>query len=198
MIQTKHLLSAILFCSTLSLSAVDMNNTVEIIEKASEATEELKEDFLQLIDTKEPIINQENTSMPIDTTITPQEVIIVEENNSSKQESNTSTPIETNTTVEQNQTVIEESSIEEEEGSFKQGMIIFKSNFKEVCKMTGDEFAKNYTQEDWDGIYDDNEFEKVVYEICPDMKGKYDKKWTNHLYQFSLKYASDSDEIPEC
>ena len=102
MIQTKHLLSAILFCSTLSLSAVDMNNTVEIIEKASEATEELQEDFLQLIDTKEPIINQENTSIPIDTAITPQEVIIVEENNSSKQESNTSTPIETNTTVEQN------------------------------------------------------------------------------------------------
>ena len=228
MIQTKYLISTILLCSTLSLYAIDMNNTVEIIEEASKATEKLQKDFSQLIESEEPI-QQEVISTTIDNNITAQEVIIIEDNNRTLQEvasaknereeptkvlkvetnettqdrlekipqtsivndisiaeSNTTTSIETNT------------SLEEEEGSFTKGMVIFKTKLKAVCKMTGDEFAKNYTQEDWDDIYDNDEFEHIVYELCPAMKGKYDRKWTKDLYQFSLKYASDSDEIPEC
>ena len=240
MIQTKHLISAILLCLSLSLSAIDINNTVEIIEKASKATEELQKDFSQLIENEEPI-QDEAISTTMDNNVTAHEVIIIEDNiksiateehnktlqkeptkipkvetNESIQknilekapqtlivndvsiaESNMTTLTETNTS-EENQTVTQDEEIEEEEDSFTKGMVIFKTKFKAVCKMTGDEFAKNYTQEDWDDIYDNDEFEKVVYELCPAMKGKYNKKWTKDLYQFSLKYASDSDEIPEC
>ena len=249
MIQTKHLISAILFCSPLSLSALDINDSVKIIEEASKATKGLQEDFSQLTEEQEPI-QEELNSVTTGAEVTAQEVIVVEEHNETIQESNatenkiqdstkeyiqtiqeptvlvetnetlqgveevtpetsivnnisivesnTSTTIETNTSLEENQTIVQESRPEEEEGSFTKGMVIFKTKLKAICKMTGDEFAKNYTQEDWDDIYDNDEFEKVVYELCPAMKGKYDKKWTKDLYQFSLKYASDSDEIPEC
>jgi len=245
MIQTKRFISAILLCSTLSLSAIDINNTVEIIEEASKATEKLQEDFSQLIETAEPI-QEEIISTTSEHNITAQEVIIVDENvenisieehnetmqeltimtdnkrkeptktitvegnetvemipqtsivnDTSINENNSTILIGTNSILEENQTIEQNSTIEED-GSFTEGMVIFKTKLKAVCKMTGEEFAKNYTQEDWDDIYDNDEFEKIVYEICPDMKDKYDTKWTKDLYQFSLKYASDSDEIPEC
>ncbi len=143
------------------------------------------------------------TTLPVETSESIQKSLEVVSkipvaNNISISESNISTTIETDTVLEENQTVAHDNTTEEEEGSFARGMVIFKTKLKAVCKMTGDEFAKNYTQEDWDDIYDNDEFEKVVYELCPAMKGKYNKKWTKDLYQFSLKYASDSDEIPEC
>jgi len=136
----------------------------------------------------------------------------------SKHESNITieephTIVETNTTVtkseESNITLLEiNSTIEDDnlskdehyetEGSATRGLVIFKTHLKKLCGMTGEEFAKNYTQEDWDDIYDAKEFQKVVLELCPKMEGKYKERWTPHLYQFSLKYASDSDEIPEC
>ena len=284
MIRTKHLISALLFFSTLSLFAMDKNDTATIIKEASKATEGLQKDFSELIETKEPI-PQTAISTTTDNNVTAQEVIVIEDNventtteehnetlqeptvdehkleepttvivvedsveniateehnetlqeptvdehkleepttvvivetnetvqetleeipqtsivnDTSISESNITTIIETNPTLEENQTVAQDTTTEEEEGSFTKGMVIFKTKLKAVCKMTGEEFAKNYTQEDWDDIYDNDEFEKVVYELCPTMKGKYQKKWTKDLYQFSLKYASDSDEIPEC
>jgi hypothetical protein len=100
----------------------------------------------------------------------------------------------TNTTKDQNISEKEE----EIEGSFTKGLVIFKTRLKGPCKMIGEEFAKNYTQEDWEDIFDSKEFEKVVIEICPKMEGKYQERWTPHLFQFSLEYASDSDNIPEC
>ena len=101
-------------------------------------------------------------------------------------------------TIETNSSETTEKENEEDEGSFTKGMIIFKTKIKANCEMNGDEFAKHYSQEDWDDIYDSNEFKNVVIKICPKMEGKYEDKWTNDLYQFSIKYASDSDEIPEC
>jgi len=101
-------------------------------------------------------------------------------------------------TIETNSSEPTEEENEESEGSFTKGMIIFKTKIKANCEMTGDEFAKHYSQEDWDDIYDGNEFKNIVLKICPKMEGKYDDKWTDDLYQFSLKYANDSDEIPEC
>ena len=257
MIQMKHLIYTIIFYSTISLSAIDMNSTAKIIEEATKATKGLQEDFSQLIEPKEAnsttmennnitlqkiIIKDTVEDEVIEENITIEKSIVIEDSNRTIQEeqiitkdrieepkeltieeinetiqerlekvpqtsdnnitiskSNITTSTEINSTAEENQTVELESITEdEEELSSKKGMVIFKTKFKAVCKMTGDEFAKNYTQEDWDDIYDNDEFEKVVYEICPEMKGRYDKKWTKDLYHFSLKYASDSDEIPEC
>ncbi len=199
MIQIKYLLFSILFCSTLTLSATDINSSVEIIEEASKATEELQKDFSKLIEEKEPIQNETISNIK-DNNITAQEVIVIEDNQTIQKR-----VIVQNKDNKEHQIVVTEESnktlqniTEKEDGSFIVGMAIFKTKLKVVCKMTGEDFAKNYTQEDWDDIYDNNEFEKTVYKLCPEIKGKYDEKWTNDLYQFSLKYASDSDEIPEC
>ena len=219
---------------TFPLLAIDINETTEIIEEATEATQTLQEDFSVLMEeeavptvTVVPI----ESSIPSENNITTQKVLVVEELNSSEEmepakelvlliESNSSTitPMpehnipnvtidkSVETTIELNTTKVDlqdnnaskTAHEDEEEGVDTRGMVIFKTKLKAVCKMSGEEFAKNYTQEDWDDIYDNNEFEKVVYELCPEMEGKYEKKWTKDLYQFSLKYASDSDEIPEC
>ncbi len=259
MTQIKYLISTIIFYSTISIYAIDINNTTEIIKEASKATEKLQKEFSNLIETKETI-NSTTTEQNItvkkaiviedsikniaEENITIEESIVVEdsnetihkikkeittkernetiqdkleitpkivvdnnisivenntsENNISIVENNITTLLEMNSSKKENQTVVSDNITEDDEGSSKKGMIIFKTKLKKICKMTGEEFAKNYTQEDWDDIYDNDEFEKVVYELCPDIKGKYDINWTKDLYQFSLQYASDTDEIPEC
>ncbi|HHD75832.1 MAG TPA: hypothetical protein ENK82_05755 [Campylobacterales bacterium] len=87
---------------------------------------------------------------------------------------------------------------EEEEGTVMRGLIIYKTRIKPFCEITGEEFAKKYIQEDWDEIYHDKEFKEEVIKACPKIKKRYKDKWTPHLYQFALEYASDSDAIPEC
>ena len=93
MIKIKHLIYATLFCSTISLYAIDMNSTEKIIEEASEATKSLQEDFSKLIDTQEEELN----STTIDNNITAQEpIVIVKEGKEDTEE------IEENITIEKN------------------------------------------------------------------------------------------------
>lgn len=84
------------------------------------------------------------------------------------------------------------------EGSSIRGLIIFKTRIKPTCKMNGEEFAKQYMQEDWDDIYHEKELKMEVLKACPQIEKRYKDKWGPHLYQFVLEYASDSDAIPEC
>ncbi|CAA6809089.1 MAG: Unknown protein [uncultured Sulfurovum sp.] len=84
------------------------------------------------------------------------------------------------------------------EGSSIKGLLLFKTRIKPYCDISGEKFAKQYMQEDWDDIYHDKEFKMEVIKTCPNMKTRYKDIWTPHLYQFSLEYASDSDAIPEC
>ena len=238
----KYIVSA-LITTTITISAIDLNDTQTIIEEASQATKTLRADFETIIN--EPEISEEerkkteketlttntlddnktllksNTTIENNVTVEdkPTPVINNEGNKTITLDENKTLP-KSNTTIENNVTVekkpapvinnesnesnkttpITETLDDEDEieGSAEQGLIIFKTHIKEYCEMKGDEFAKHYTQEDWDDIYDDKEFKKVLIEICPKMKGRYQDKWTPHLYQFSLKYASDSDEIPDC
>ena len=141
--------------------------------------------------TPAPLISPENN---MSKEILPEPIIVTSELNVTQ---TTQEELSTITTqdIENNES---EEEHEEVEGSITKGLVIFKTKLKGPCGMKGDEFAKNYTQEDWDDIYDSKEFKKVVIELCPKMEGIYQDKWTPHLYQFSLKYASDSDEIPEC
>ena len=83
-------------------------------------------------------------------------------------------------------------------GTSNIGLIIFKTQIKPYCEMSGEKFAKQYMQEDWEEIYEEKELKKELIKACPQMKDKYQDKWTDNLYQFTLEYASDSDAIPEC
>jgi len=187
---------------------IEINETKEPQEKISDEfnssevnlttkTEELQENNLTLESNLTEEINtviENNISLEVNTTIKVEELnttnrsLCVEQNIS--QENN-----ESNLTTEAPSTACSE---QEEEGSVMRGIIIFKTRIKPFCEITGEEFAKKYIQEDWDEIYHDKEFKQEVIKACPNIEKRYKDKWTPHLYQFSLEYASDSDAIPEC
>ncbi len=223
-----------------SLSAMDLNETIIIINEASEATQILQSEFDTLVnevivvETKEKLLEKNASNIPL---ITP--ILIIEENQS--MEINTTSPLvnetifdvnnsfEINASItteesnvsklpickeENNQTdIIDDLNITpdtnnsipdngctdtEVQGTSIRGLIIYKTRIKPFCEMSGETFAKQYMQEDWDDIYYDKEFKLEVLKACPKIEKRYKKKWTPHLHQFTIEYASDSDAIPEC
>ena len=103
-----------------------------------------------------------------------------------------------NTSALQNELNNTTAAMERKLGMSNVGLIIFKTKIKPYCKTSAEQFAKKYLQEDWEELYHDKEFKQEVIQACPKIKKKYQNKWTDDLYQFSLEYASDSDAIPEC
>jgi len=118
---------------------------------------------------------------------------VIDINESSCDEENNSSQ-----TDEHNISAEEQSNCDEIQGDSMRGLILYKTRIKPFCEMTGEKFAKQYMQEDWDDIYHDKEFKMEVIKACPQIEKRYKDSWTPHLYQFALEYASDSDAIPEC
>jgi len=154
----------------ISLYAMDLNETTSIIEEATKATQDLQNKFQALID--EPSTPSKRETIEVVASITI--------NN------------------EGNVTIVDKNSSNGEQGTSSAGLIIYKTQIKPYCEMKGDKFAKQYTQEDWEDIYHDEEFKIEILKVCPKMREIYEDKWTSDLYQFALEYASDSDAIPEC
>ena len=78
------------------------------------------------------------------------------------------------------------------------GQKIFKKKFRKYCRFSGVKFARNHTQDEWEEIYDEGNFQKEAKRICPRLKVKKIKKsWWEDVYEFSYKYASDG-VIPKC
>ena len=177
----RFLVFTVLLLLSISLSSMDFNEE-NIINEASIATQDLQNQFDNVMNEVTSPINE---TIPLLNNEVPLEV---------KQ----SKSIEVNTI--KNSTCKEENNCNDIEiqGSSIQGLIIFKTRIKPFCEMNGEQFAKQYMQEDWDDIYHDKEFKVEVLKACPKIEKRYKNKWTPHLYQFSLEYASDSDAIPEC
>ena len=155
---------------------MDLNETTSIINQASKATQVLQSKFNTLV-------NEVSTPKKEETLN-----IITPDLNTTK-ESNLQ---ETNASILTVKTDIEP------QGTSIRGLIIFKTRVRPYCEINGKEFAKKYMQEDWDDIYHEKELKMEVLKACPKIEKKYKDKWTPHLYQFVLEYASDSDTIPEC
>jgi hypothetical protein len=168
-----------------SLYAMDLNETTVIINEANKATQELQDEFHLLIDETSTPPKVEHIDVVPSITINKSGEINM---------SSDSTCNEKNSTITDNNC----SNIDLELGSAPAGLIIYKTQIKPYCEMRGNKFAKQYTQEDWEDIYHDEEFKMELLEACPKMKERYEDKWTPDLYQFALEYASDSDSIPEC
>ena len=84
------------------------------------------------------------------------------------------------------------------EGSIDDGQKIFLTHIKPVCGVTGAEFAANYSQEEWEEIFDVGEFKKVLIQLCPKAEPIYNDEWEADLARFSHEYANDSDSISDC
>jgi len=156
----------------ISLYAMDLNETTSILEEATKATEELQDKFITLRD--EPSNKSKTEALEIIPSIT------------------------INKTGEINTTITDSNNTNITLGTSAAGLIIYKTQIKPYCEMTGDKFAKQYTQEDWEDIYHDEEFKMELLKACPKLKKRYKEKWAPDLYQFAVEYASDSDAIPEC
>lgn len=155
----------------------------------------------------DPLEVDQNLSLQEDPNL--QEITVLEIN-----QTNTTTLMELTVPIDQNtteQNLTETISCEDKESNTTQacqeevvegkminGLIIYKTRIKPFCDMTGEEFAKQYAQEDWDDIYHDKEFAQEVFKACPRVEKRYKTKWTPDLYEFTLEYASDSEAIPEC
>ena len=80
----------------------------------------------------------------------------------------------------------------------KKGQKLFKKKFRKKCGFSGVRFARNHTQAEWETIYDGGKFPAEAKKICPRLKlNKIKPSWWKHVYQFSVKYASDG-VVPKC
>ncbi|HIP51927.1 MAG TPA: hypothetical protein EYG94_07565 [Campylobacterales bacterium] len=185
-----------------SISAMDLNETTIIINEAAEATEVLQNEFHSLV-SETPIQKEIEVTEKIFEFKNIDKNSSISELNSSKKSScneNNQSLIINGLTInlDQNNTITDNGCTDSNLGTSAEGLTIFKTRIKPYCKINGDKFAKQYMQEDWDDIYHDKEFKMEIIKACPKMEKRYRDEWTPHLYQFSIKYASDSDAIPEC
>lgn len=150
-----------------------------------------------------PKIYELNESIEINESIELNTSISINELNSSKksssQEENRTLVINgLSINLDDNNSIADNGCTDSNLSTSAEGLLIFKTRIKPYCKMTGEKFAKQFIQEDWEDIYHDKEFKMEMLKACPKMEKRYRDKWTPHLYQFTIEYASDSDAIPEC
>jgi hypothetical protein len=167
---------------------IDINSTVPIIECNSSIS--------PIADLNKSLIVG-NEFIDLNSTIT-----LTDLNNSIKsscKETNQSIILNgLNINLDENNTISDNGCTDANLGTSAEGLIIFKTRIRPHCEISGEKFAKQYMQEDWDDIYHDKEFKMEVLKACPQVEKRYKDSWTPHLYQFTLEYASDSDAIPEC
>lgn len=77
------------------------------------------------------------------------------------------------------------------------GEKIYAKKLKRICGFNGDVFAKKYTQNEWQKIYEENRLNKVLQKHCPGID-IIKSIQLPHLYKFFYKYAKDSGNEPNC
>jgi len=198
---------------SISINALDMPHTNEILNNAIEATQTIQQEINEvlLVSPQAPI----ETFIPIDdignedlngsniiyapSIETETEIItVIQDENRTLIETPSpiiSTPI---LIVESNISIPETQPIIEEKGNAAAGKNIFKYVLKTDCGINGHKFANKYSQEEWEEIAELNKFKKTLFETCPNVKNYYQDKWTVDLYKFFHEMSNDEDGIPEC
>ncbi len=85
------------------------------------------------------------------------------------------------------------------EASVKKGQKIYKKKMRKYCGFSGVRFAREHTQDEWEEIYDDGEFQAETKRICPKLPLKKIKKsWWQHVYEFTYEYGTGGSHVPKC
>jgi hypothetical protein len=80
----------------------------------------------------------------------------------------------------------------------EKGQKIFKKKFRKYCRFSGVKFARHHTQNEWEELWDNDEFQEEAKRLCPKLKLNTIKdSWWEDVYEFSYKYASDG-VVPKC
>ncbi|NEW61124.1 cytochrome C [Sulfurovum sp. bin170] len=77
------------------------------------------------------------------------------------------------------------------------GQKLYSKKLKEACKMTGADFAKKHTQEEWEKINEDGKMGEAIAEICGEGVS-IKEKLVPHIFDFANEFASDSGNVPSC
>ncbi len=80
-------------------------------------------------------------------------------------------------------------------GKKSKGHKIFQKYLQQPCQMSAKTFAAKHTQDEWEEIAESGALKEYIIQLCPDIKGVYQEKWSDDLYQFFYKYAYDSDNL---
>jgi hypothetical protein len=79
------------------------------------------------------------------------------------------------------------------------GQKLYSKKLKKACGMSGAKFAAKHSQDEWEEIMENGNFEDEIIKICPKVKkGKIKPKLQKHIYDFSYEYANDSGNVPSC
>ncbi|MEA2048552.1 MAG: hypothetical protein U9O64_08935 [Campylobacterota bacterium] len=83
--------------------------------------------------------------------------------------------------------------------SVEKGQKLYKKKLRKYCRISGVRFARTHTQDEWEELYEDGEFEKETYKICPKLKpGKIKKEWWDDIYDFTYEYGKGGSHVPKC
>ena len=85
------------------------------------------------------------------------------------------------------------------DASVKKGHKIYKKKMRKYCGFSGVRFAREHTQDEWEELWDEGEFQEETKKICPKLPLKKIKKsWWEHVYEFSYEYGEGGSHVPKC
>ncbi|TNF43260.1 MAG: hypothetical protein EP216_04125 [Epsilonproteobacteria bacterium] len=83
--------------------------------------------------------------------------------------------------------------------SVSKGQKIYKKKMRKYCGFSGVRFAREHTQDEWEELWEDNEFKEETKRICPKLPLKKIKKsWWDHVYEFTYEYGTGGSHVPKC
>jgi hypothetical protein len=81
----------------------------------------------------------------------------------------------------------------------KKGQRVFHLKMRNACGFSGAYFAKQHTREEWKTIREEGKFKEETLRLCPALNlDTIKEKWWKDVYDFSYKYAKDSNLVPKC
>jgi hypothetical protein len=83
--------------------------------------------------------------------------------------------------------------------SVAKGQKIFKKKMRKYCGFSGVRFARMHTQDEWEELWDDGEFQDETKKLCPKLNlNKIKKSWWEHIYEFTYEYGAGGSHVPKC
>lgn len=83
------------------------------------------------------------------------------------------------------------------------GKRIYLKKLKSKCGFNGAVFAAKHTQAEWEDAKENGKLKDVMIEVCPGGKdffnsSKFERRYSEDLYDFVHDFASDSGNVPSC
>ncbi len=75
-------------------------------------------------------------------------------------------------------------------GGVAEGDVLYDSEMKKACQMSGKEFAQKYSKDEWKQFAQKGKIGEAIKRICPNLAFKND--WTPDLYEFVSKNAKEN------